>query len=104
KEELIEYINSQKFSVNQFVKIILVGKRNFEINTYNLYKFIENNQIIKIKDKTKINYDLEKIANETTLRGMFAKQILEKMNMENITEEEKEILEKTVEIAFEALE
>ena len=104
KEELIEYINSQKFSENQFVKIILVGKRNFEINTYNLYKFIENNQIIKIKDKTKINYDLEKIANETTLRGMFAKQILEKMNMENITEEEKEILEKTVEIAFEALE
>ena len=104
KEELIEYINSQKFSENQFVKIILVGKRNFEINTYNLYKFIENNQIIKIKDKTKMNYDLEKIANETTLRGMFAKQILEKMNMENITEEEKEILEKTVEIAFEALE
>ena len=57
-----------------------------------------------IFQKTKINYDLEKIANETTLRGMFAKQILEKMNMENITEEEKEILEKTVEIAFEALE
>ena len=104
KEELIEYINSQKFSENQFVKIILVGKRNFEINTYNLYKFIENNQIIKIKDKTKMNYDLEKIANETTLRGMFAEQILKKMNMENITEEEKEILEKTVEIAFEALE
>ncbi len=104
KEELIEYINSQSFSENQFVKIILVGKRNFEINTYGLYKFIENNQVIKIKDKTKLNYDLEKIANETTLRGLFAKQILEKMNMEDITKEEKEILEKAVEIAFDALE
>ena len=74
------------------------------ILTVSIFVLFGNNQIIKIKDKTKINYDLEKIANETTLRGMFAKQILEKMNMENITEEEKEILEKTVEIAFEALE
>ena len=59
--------------------------------------------VIKIKNKTKINYDLEKIANETTLKGLFAKEMLQKLNNENISNEEKEIIEKAVEIGMEAL-
>ena len=104
KEELIEKINELEFNENELIEIILIGKRNFEINTYELYKLIFNEKIIKIKNKTKINYDLEKISNENTLKGLFAKNIKNKLNDETLTEEEKEIIEKAVEIAFDALE
>ncbi len=104
KEELIEKINGLNFDENNLVEIILVGKRNFEINIYELYKLILNNKIIKIKNKTKINYDLNKLANENTLKGLFAKEMLEKLNNENLTADEKEILEKAIEIGMDALE
>ncbi len=103
KEELIEKINSIEIQPNEYVKIILEGKRNFEINTYELYKLIQEPQIIKIKNKTKINYNLDEIENETTLKGLFAKEIKQKLEDENLTNEQKEILEKAIEIGFEAL-
>lgn len=102
-EELIEKINLLEIKENQYVKIILIGNRNFEINIYELLKFIENNKIIKIKNKTRLGYDLEKIINETTLKGLFAKEMKEKLNLAE-NEEEKEIIEKAIEIGFEALE
>ena len=103
KEELIEKINSIEIQPNEYVKIILEGKRNFEINTYELYKLIQEPQIIKIKNKTKINYNLDEIENETTLKGLFAKEIKQKLEDENLTNGQKEILEKAIEIGFEAL-
>ncbi len=103
KEELIEKINSIEIQPNEYVKIILEGKRNFEINTYELYKLIQEPQIIKIKNKTKINYKLDEIENETTLKGLFAKEIKQKLEDENLTNEQKEMLEKAIEIGFEAL-
>ena len=33
-----EKINEFEFAENNLIEIILVGKRNFEINIYNLYK------------------------------------------------------------------
>lgn len=104
KEDLIEKINELEFDERELIEIILIGKRNFEIDKYELYKLISNDKIIKIKNKTKINYDLKKLANDTTLKGLFAKEMLEKLEDENITEEEKEILEKAVEIGMEALD
>ena len=104
KEELIEKINELEFDENSLIEIILIGKRNFEIDRYELYKLISNEKIIKIKNKTKINYDLNKLANENTLKGLFAKEMLEKLSDENISDEEKEIIEKAVEIGMEALE
>lgn len=53
EEELIEKINELELSNNIFYKINLIGKRNFEINIYNLYKFILNENIIKLKIKHK---------------------------------------------------
>ena len=103
-EELIEEINELEMDKNEFVKILLSGIRNFEINTYELYKLIQNDRIIKIKDQTKIKYDLEKIANETTLKGLFAKEMLDKINDVNTTEELRQTIEKAIEIGFEALE
>lgn len=104
KEELIEKINEMEIENNEYVEIILTGKRKFEIDKYEIMKYIENERIIKIKNKTKIAYDLEKLANETTLKGLFVKEILEKQKQADLSEEEQEILEKSIEIAFEALE
>lgn len=103
KEELIEKINQLEIQKNEYIKIILIGKRNFEINKYDLLKYMENERIIKIKDQTKIAYDLKKMANENTLKGLFAKEMLEKLNQSE-TIEEKEIIEKAIEIGLEALE
>lgn len=104
REDLIEKINGINVKNNQYVELILVGNRNFEINKYDILKFISNERIIKIKDNTKIAYDLEKIAKENTLKGIFTKKMLDKLKDENITDEEKEIIEKAIEIAYDALE
>lgn len=99
-EELLEKIETLELNEKDLYKIILKGNRNFEINTYKLYKQIETRNIIKIKDKTKIGYDLNKIANSTTLKGIFAQEMLNKLNDENI---DKETIEKAIEIGMEAL-
>lgn len=104
KEELVEKMNEIKIEENEFVKIILIGKRNFEIDTLELYKLMTNERIIKVRDKTKIKYDLEKIANENTLRGLFAIEMIEQLKKQNLTDQEKSNIEKAIEIGFEALE
>jgi len=102
EEELIEKINELKLQENNLYKIILIGKRNFEIKVYNLYKYDLDERIIKIKNKTKINYNFEKIKNDYTLRGMFAEEMLKKL--ENASEEEREKIEKAIEIGMEVLD
>ena len=99
-EELAEKINELNLEQNNLYKIILTGSRNFEINIYKIYKLIETENIIKIKDKTKISYNLSEIANDSTLKGIFAKEMLEKLKDENI---DKEIIEKAIEIGISSL-
>lgn len=99
-EELLEKISELELKESELYKIILTGNRNFEINVYKLYKLIEARNIIKVKDKTVIGYDLNKMANDMTLKGIFAKEMLDKFNDENI---DKEILEKAIEIGIDAL-
>ena len=103
KEELIEKINEVEIEENNYVEIVLIGNRNFEINKYDLIKYILNNNIIKIKDNTKIAYDLEKLENENTLKGLFIKEMNKKLKNAE-TEEEKEIIEKSIEIGLASLE
>ena len=100
-EELAEKINNINIEENKLYKIILTGKRNFEINIYDLYKYELNDRIIKLKDKTKPNYDLEKIAREHTLRGLFVKEILEEMKNQDYDEE---TIGKALEVGMEILE
>ena len=100
EEELIEKINEIKTEENKYYKIILTGNRQFEINVNNIIKYIQNKNIIKIKDKTKIKYDLEKIAEENSLKGIFVKKLLEKIKQ---NPEEKKIIEKAIEIGLEAM-
>ena len=103
EEELIEKINNLKLNEKKLYKIILKGKRNFEINAYNLLKLIPEEKIIKIKNKTKLNYDLNKLEKETTLKGLFVKNMLEKLEQSQ-DEKEKEIIENAIELGLEVLE
>lgn len=100
-DELASKLNEIESEENKYYKISLIGKRNFEIDLFKLKKLILNNNIIKIKDYTKMNYDLEKIMKEDTLRGLFVKEIMEKMNN---NPEDREVLESALEIGFEILE
>ena len=100
-EELIEKINEIKIEENKLYKIILNGKRNFEINIYDLYKYDLSERIIKIKNKTKPNYNLEEISKEHTLKGLFVREILEEIKKQNYNEE---TIERALEIGMEILE
>jgi len=99
-EELIEKINEIEIQDNIFYKIILTGKRNFEINIYYLYQFILNENIIKIKDETEINIDIYKKAEEKNLKGIFLKEILEDEKNKKI---DKNTAEKIIEIGLDIL-
>lgn len=98
KEELIEKINSIKIDENRYYKIILTGARNFEINTYEILRLIENKNIIKVKDNTKLKINLEELAREKSLKGIFVKNMLNKVNGENDDE-----IMKAIEIGLEAM-
>jgi len=97
EEELIEKINDLELKENYY-KIILIGEKNIEINLNNIKKYLINKNIIKLKNNTKIKYNLEKISNENNLKGIFVKELLNIKNEENAT-----LIEKAIEIGLESL-
>lgn len=97
KEDLIEYINSLNLEDNKLYKINLVGKRNFEINPREILNLVEPQNILKIKDFTKLNYNLDEIKKENTLRGIFVTEALKKIESGEYTKEE---IEKAIEIGI----
>ena len=99
-DELIEKLNNILLDENIFYKIILTGKRKFEIDVLNLYKFIHQDNIIKIKNNTKINYDIEDLVNNYTLKGIFVNEIMQEYQKENYTKDE---LNKILEIGLSVL-
>ena len=99
-EELIEKINELNLEKNVFYKLILIGDKNFEINIYNLFKFISNENIIKIKNNTKLKINLEEISKNNNLKGLFVKEILEELNKHNY---DKEMLNDVLEIGLEVI-
>ena len=101
-DELVEYILNMNINENNYYEIYLVGQRRFDIDMYNFKKMITSSRIIKIKNKTKMCFDYEKMSNEYTLKGLFVKEILSKMN--SCTEEERKVLESALEIGIEILD
>lgn len=79
KEELVGKINNLKFKENSYIKLIIKGNKNFEFTTNYLLDNINNSNIITIKDESKNTRNLEEIATENTLRGIFVKKALEKI-------------------------
>ena len=91
-ESCIQKILAIPMQENIYYKIILIGKRKFEIPLYT---------ILKIKDQTTFYEDIEKIAQEMNLRGLFVKEIQEKMKEETV---DRTLLEKALEMGLELLE
>ncbi len=100
-ETIADSINDLMLDNNKFYEIALVGNRSFEIDLYSLKKMIVRNNVIKIKDKTKIAYNLEEISRNNTLKGLFVKEILSRLEND---EYDKETVEKALEIGLEILE
>ena len=100
-ETIADTINNLTLDNNEFYEIYLVGNKNFEIDLYNLKKMILQNNVIKIKDNTKIAYNLEELAKNNTLEGLFVKEILERLGNNTY---DKETVEKALEIGLEILE
>ena len=100
EEELIEQINSIELEQNKYYKIVLVGNRNFEINLYNIEKNTYNENIIKFTNNTKIGIDLDNLKNESSLKGIFIKNILKKIED---NPEQKEKLLNILEIGLDAM-
>lgn len=93
EEELVEKINETSFDDNKYYKIILIGKRRFEIDENKILELTNINNIIRIRNHTEIKYDIENIAKQNSLKGLFAKQILEKINKCETKEMSEQLLE-----------
>ena len=60
-----------------------------------------NENIIKIKNKTKIEINLEDLSKQNNLKGLFIREILEEINKNNY---DKETLENVLEIGLEVID
>ena len=100
KEEIIEEILDLELKENNMYKLVLTGKRNFDINTREILKVVSRENILKIKDMTKIKYDIYEIAKENNLRGIYIREVLKKMETGEYSEKE---IEKAIEIGLETM-
>lgn len=100
EEELIEKINDENLEENKLYKIILIGNKNLEINKNKILKILNKKNIIKIKDETKLEINLEKLNEENNLKGYFIREILNIKNENNYSDEE---INKAIEIGLELL-
>ena len=90
------YIDEDKYTI--MYEVYLTGNRTFEINLKRINSLVDNEQILKIKDKTQMNIDLDSIAKENTLRGLFVQKVLDKQG-----EYSKEEIEKALELGLESM-
>jgi len=99
-QEIIERVKKSTENKDDLYKIILVGERCEKIPA----DVIENEVgafFVKVKDCTRGAYDLNKLSSEYTIGGIFAKNVLARMN--NCEEREKEDLAKAADIVFDIL-
>ena len=99
--EIIDYINNYKFNKINFYKINLIGRRNFELNVKDIKSGITHENILQIKDLTKMNYNIASIMNEKNLRGAFVNRVFALRDNQTITQEE---MDKMLEIGLNAME
>ena len=100
KEELAEKILDRYINDMTMYKIVLVGRRNFEIDTRLLLQMVSHDNILKIKDCTNLAIDLGHIALQDTLKGMFVREVC-KMYEQGLCSEKE--YQKAIEIGLEAM-
>ena len=81
-------------------KIILEGYKNIEIDLNKIQKMVLNENILKVKDFSKVKYDIKELANQNNLKGVFINRILQKEEERLCTKEE---AEQAIEIFINAL-
>lgn len=97
KEEIIEYISDLNLEENNMYEIVLSGNRKFDINTREILRLIESENILKIKDNTQIGYNIEEIAKQNNLRGIFVREVIKKYEEGTYTEQQ---IKKAIEIGL----
>lgn len=100
KEDLLDRILNLNLDDKDLYKLILIGNRNFEINTREILRVVSRENILKVKDCTKINYNLEELSKQNNLKGIFIKEVLDMYNKGLCTEEE---YQKAIEIGLDAM-
>lgn len=100
KEDLIEAILNLNLENMTMYKIVLVGNRNFEINTREILNALSSDNILKLKDCTKLGYDIEEISKQNNLKGIFIKEVMKMYENNLCTEEE---FQKAIEIGLDAM-
>ena len=100
EEELIEKIKNVKTDKKRNYKIILEGYKNIEIDLNKIQKMVLNENILKVKDFSKVKYDIKELANQNNLKGVFINKILQKEEERLCTKEE---AEQAIEIFINAL-
>ena len=63
-------------------------------------RLLDNDNIVKLKDNTKIAYNINEISLQNDIKGMFVKKVLEKYEANLI---DKETMEKVIEYGLEVL-
>jgi len=101
EEEVIEKLNRIEENDNTFLKIILTGKRNIEINEKEICKLTTNKNILKVKDKAETKYDFDQLAIQNNLKGIFVKKMIKKLEEENYNQEE---IKRAIEIGLQLFE
>ena len=79
EEDVIEKLNDEEYEKEKFYKIILEGSKKIELNPKRICKLVNNKNILKVKDKIECEYDFDKLAEQKNLKGMFVKNLLEKI-------------------------
>ena len=69
-------------------KIILTGIRNIDVNTLKEIILVSGKYVCEVEDKTRMDYNLESIAMQKTLKGVFTKKMLQEIKC-NPNDEEK---------------
>ena len=101
EENAIEFLNNEKYDDDKLYKIIFEGTKKCDLNPNTICKLVSNKNILKVKDETKIGYDLNKISEQKNLKGMFVKNLLDKIES---NPDQKEQIEKAIEIGLEMFE
>ena len=78
-------------------KIILTGIRNIDISTLKEIITVSGKYVCEVEDKTKMDYNLEGIAMQKTLKGVFTRKMLEEIK--NNPDKEEKIM-KTIEYVY----
>ena len=99
-EDIITKLEELNLEKQNFYKIILTGKRFFQLDINEIKKVITIENIIKIKDNTKTGIDIEELKNENNIKGIFVRNMLEKQKKERL---DQEFIEKAIEIGLEVL-